>query len=155
MKCIHHPDQDAVGACSVCGVSLCKSCFEYYQLHECNNCVRSALGQVLKAKKTYLYGMIISLIISFIVLIFLIDEDIVNRIILSFAVALGISAFIGLIIKTKLEEESKRLLHWWFNLVFCLILGIVAFPMRLFYYFQLSKRSKMLYNNIMNHPEHF
>lgn len=46
MKCYHHPDRDAVAACTECGRGLCKECASFYARPLCSECAVSKALQI-------------------------------------------------------------------------------------------------------------
>jgi len=48
MKCFSHPDNDAVGQCSLCGKGLCKACGSRFERILCDACATTHNRQIVR-----------------------------------------------------------------------------------------------------------
>lgn len=83
MKCINHPERDAVASCKICGKSLCPECANRFgQIPYCLPCVKSSyivqrneLHQTISKCKKIGVALVIACIISSIFILLFMGPD--------------------------------------------------------------------------------
>lgn len=157
MNCKNHPDREAVGKCSECGVGLCAECYDYFESHICYECAQKVLAQDKKFQKKTLTRFIVFGIIGLVIGIALGIATTANtngRVVLIILAAIwgflaGSSYGMAL-----MANKGVRMIWWQYlvMLLFSIILAPIYFVIRLVRQIKLNKIVKSEIKSIQEYP---